>query len=130
MHFGLETRMPFLDYKIYEFSKSLPNNFKINKGEQKIILKRLLERYLPLELFQRPKQGFISPITDIIEYNIDFIENLFKDDQVLQLSQINHKLTIKELESFKKGDYSNQYNLWDLIVFHLWLKNNIGNIIE
>ena len=42
MHFGLETRMPFLDYKIYEFSKSLPNNFKIYKGEQKLFLKGCL----------------------------------------------------------------------------------------
>lgn len=130
MHFGLETRMPFLDYKIYEFSKSIPDKFKVGNKEQKIILKRLLERYLPRELFDRQKQGFVSPITDIIKHNIKFIESLFKDDSIDQFSPVNQNIVIKELDKFKRGNYSNQYNLWDLIIFHLWIKNNVNNIIK
>lgn len=130
MHYGLETRMPFLDYKIYEFSKSIPVKFKINKKEQKIILKRLLERYIPKELFNRQKQGFVSPITDIINYNIKFIENLINDNNLDEFNPLDKNISINELKKFKEGNHTNQYNLWDIIVFHIWLKNNINNIIR
>ena len=44
MNYGLETRAPFLDREVYEFSRSIDLKFKVNKGVSKIILKNLLSK--------------------------------------------------------------------------------------
>ncbi len=66
MAVGLETRAPFLDHLVAEFSWQLPLKYKIRgKGSRSITkwaLKELLARYIPRELFERPKAGFAMPI--------------------------------------------------------------------
>ena len=63
---SIETRAPFLDHKIAEFSRSIPLNMKSysNKFSRsgKIILKEILSKYIPQELYRRPKAGFAVPI--------------------------------------------------------------------
>lgn len=59
---SLEARSPLLDHRVCEFAWSLPLEMKIRRGTTKWILRRLLERRLPREVFERPKMGFSSPI--------------------------------------------------------------------
>jgi asparagine synthase (glutamine-hydrolysing) len=59
---SLEGRCPFLDDRVLEFAWRLPTTVKIRHGQGKWPLRRLLRRYLPETLFQRPKQGFNVPI--------------------------------------------------------------------
>lgn len=59
---SLEARAPLLDHRVCEFAWSLPLHLKIRRGSTKWILRRLLERRLPREVFERPKMGFSSPI--------------------------------------------------------------------
>lgn len=62
MAHGLECRSPFLDYRVVEFATRLPYEAKIDKnGKQKHVLRRLLKRYIPEKLFNRPKAGFCIP---------------------------------------------------------------------
>ena len=58
---SVELRVPFLDHKIVEFAASLPPEYKINNGEGKFILKKLMEKYLPKEIIYRKKMGFTVP---------------------------------------------------------------------
>ncbi len=59
---SLETRSPFLDYKIVELAASLRTSFKLRPWEKKYILKKLAVRYLPREVVYRPKHGFSVPM--------------------------------------------------------------------
>lgn len=62
MAHALECRSPFLDYRVVEFAARLPYGAKISAdGCQKFILRRLLARYVPEVLFDRPKMGFSVP---------------------------------------------------------------------
>jgi asparagine synthase (glutamine-hydrolysing) len=45
---SLEVRNPYVDYRLMEFSYNLPEHFKINNGTPKYLMKKLLERYLPM----------------------------------------------------------------------------------
>ena len=59
---SLEARCPFLDDRVVEFAWRLPTDVKIRDGQGKRPVRRVLRRYLPENLFERPKQGFDVPI--------------------------------------------------------------------
>jgi asparagine synthase (glutamine-hydrolysing) len=59
---SLEAREPFLDQETAALAAVLPMKWKIRGTENKYILRRLLHRYLPPTLYERPKQGFSAPI--------------------------------------------------------------------
>lgn len=61
MH-SIESRVPFLDYRLVEFGLSLPDNLKINKGVTKYILREALKKDLPPMIYSRhSKLGFPAP---------------------------------------------------------------------
>ena len=62
MAHALECRCPLLDYRVVEFAARQPLSSKMNEvGEQKVLLRHLLRRYLPEELVAPGKQGFSTP---------------------------------------------------------------------
>jgi asparagine synthase (glutamine-hydrolysing) len=62
MSVSLEAREPFLDHEAARLAAALPMQWKIRNGQNKYVLRKLLSRYFPAELFNRPKQGFSAPI--------------------------------------------------------------------
>jgi len=62
MAFSLESREPLLDHSLVEFGGRLPLVWKLRHGKSKWLLRRLAARYVPSELIDRPKQGFVVPM--------------------------------------------------------------------
>jgi asparagine synthase (glutamine-hydrolysing) len=62
MAVSLETRAPFLDRRVLERAFTLPLDARVTYRERKVVLRRILARYLPWELINRPKQGFTAPM--------------------------------------------------------------------
>ena len=62
MAFSLEARDPLLDKNLVEWSMKLPMKWKLRRGENKYLLRRLAYRYVPKAILDRPKQGFGVPI--------------------------------------------------------------------
>ena len=63
MAYGLELRSPLLDYRLVEFCfKNLCLENKIHKRKGKFLLRKILSRYVPMKLINRPKMGFAVPL--------------------------------------------------------------------
>ncbi|HEX7979611.1 MAG TPA: asparagine synthase (glutamine-hydrolyzing), partial [Gemmatimonadaceae bacterium] len=64
MAHGLEMRSPFLGREILEYAATLPTSLRLQDWDTKHLLKRVAERYVPPEVLQRRKQGFVIPASD------------------------------------------------------------------
>lgn len=64
MAVALEARCPLLDHRVIAFAWSLPMTMKIRNGTGKWLLRRVLARYVPQAMFDRPKAGFNVPISE------------------------------------------------------------------
>ena len=62
MAHSLEARAPFLDHEVLEFALGLPDHWLLDGNGGKPLLKTLLARFLPEDLFRRPKHGFSVPL--------------------------------------------------------------------
>ena len=60
---SLEAREPLLDHRLIEFAATLPEALRMRKGQGKWLMKRTMRRYLPDDILYRPKQGFVTPIS-------------------------------------------------------------------
>ncbi len=63
MAVGLEAREPLLDHRLVEFAATLPDHFRLRRGQGKWLLKKTMERYLPSDILYRPKMGFVTPVS-------------------------------------------------------------------
>lgn len=62
MAFSIETRLPFLDYRLVEFAFSLPDDQKLDGVTTKAILRRALKDRVPARVLERrDKMGFETP---------------------------------------------------------------------
>jgi asparagine synthase (glutamine-hydrolysing) len=122
---GLEVRVPFLDHRLVETAMGLPQEYKISKNQQKIILRELLAEYVPGKLASRPKHGFEVPLLnwfrrelkqtirqDLLSHDLVSAQGIFNPDAVSRL--------ISRLFSPNPGD--SHANIWALIVFQTWWK--------
>ena len=65
MSTSLETRVPFLDPRIFAFAWTLPDSARVGSGGLgKVVLRDVLARHIPREMFERPKTGFGIPLGD------------------------------------------------------------------
>ena len=64
MAFSLESREPLLDQDLVEWAMKLPLKWKLRRGQNKYLLRKLAYRYIPRKIANRPKQGFEVPIAD------------------------------------------------------------------
>lgn len=62
MAFSIEARVPYLDYRLIEYSLSIPGALKIQKGQNKILQKKALGKYtVEMILERKDKIGFGTP---------------------------------------------------------------------
>lgn len=125
MYVGVEAREPFLDHRIVEFASGLPLDWKIRKDTSKYILRKLLYRYLPSELFDRPKQGFSIPIFKWFSQSLNnYILEYTHTEIVKKTGLLNPRAVAEEMKKYNYFKQRNQeYNIekvWRIVSFMMW----------
>ena len=129
MFSSLETRAPYLSKDVIEYAYSLPLRFKIYKGQSKWILKRILSKYLPENIYNRPKQGFGLPISKWMKNDLkDWVNDILSKEINDKHNLFNNDIIIKTKNEHFKGLSNHEHKLWSLIQFNLWYLDNKESI--
>jgi asparagine synthase (glutamine-hydrolysing) len=125
MAYSVEIRSPFLDYRVIEYARSLPTNFRYKKGIRKKILRDILTNYIPEKVFDQPKKGFSIPLADWIRGSLkEEIKSEFSSEHFNKIPNLDTKKIhrIFKLHLENKGDYS--MYIWRVFVLSTWIKKN------
>ncbi|TAL69640.1 MAG: asparagine synthase (glutamine-hydrolyzing) [Bacteroidetes bacterium] len=101
MAHSVEARLPFLDYRLVEFTVNIPTQYKFKGTLQKTILRESMKPYLPTPIYERrDKIGFSTPIEqNIIFKNQDlfcFMENYLKKSDIWKYGWIDTSKYVKD----------------------------------
>jgi len=120
MSVGLESREPFLDHRLAQLAARIPNKLKSSNGTSKYILKKILHKYLPPDLVDRPKKGFTIPLADWLRGELNpLLMDYLNESKIKSDGIFNHKMVSYYLEELKKGSV-NVHKLWYLLMFQMW----------
>ena len=121
MAWSLEARVPLLDHRVVEHAWSLPADLKIRSGETKWILRRVLERYVPRALFERPKMGFAAPIDRWLRGPLlDWAADLLDSRTLAEAGLFNVGLVRRRWEEHQAGTRNWQHSLWIVLMAQAW----------
>ena len=121
---SVESRTPFLDYRLVELAISLPDEFKISYGQTKYIMRRALINTVPNKIMSRhDKMGFVTPEDTWIYNDKDFFMSNLKEaceffSNLLDSSKVIERfnLDLKAKNILPGSIY------WRIIIAHIWAK--------
>jgi asparagine synthase (glutamine-hydrolysing) len=121
MAVGLETRVPMLDHRVVEFSCRLPHDILTKDGQSKWPLRKILDRYVPRDLIDRPKMGFGVPIDTWLRGDLrEWAEDLLCETRLLQEGFFNPGEVREAWSQHLSGQRNMQYQLWCVLMFQAW----------
>lgn len=119
---SLEAREPLLDHRIIEFAWTLPLSMKVRGREGKYILRRILDRYVPRELIDRPKMGFKVPIQSWMTGPLrGWAEELLSERKLGEHGLLDVGQVRKVWSDTLAGRTHQPDHLWAVLMLQAWL---------
>jgi asparagine synthase (glutamine-hydrolysing) len=145
MAYGLETRVPFLDNDLVDFATHIPVRLKLkdladvirlNENEPgktqryyektkdgKLVLRKVMGRYIPFEVTDAEKQGFSAPDASWFRgESIDYVKRTVYNDYA-DIYQFMDKEAVRRLvDEHLQGKQNRRLLIWSLLSLEWWLR--------
>jgi asparagine synthase (glutamine-hydrolysing) len=120
---SIESRVPFLDYRLVEFSLNIPREYKINQGLTKRILRQAVKNFVPFDVCNRAdKMGFVTPEELwAIRDNPELIRLKLEDVVINSCNLINENIG-NIFDEMIAGKRNYDFRVWRAISFSEWVK--------
>jgi len=125
MAWGLETRVPFLDYEVVELAARIPAELKVKDGG-KYVLKEAARQIVPAEVIDRPKGYFPVPALKYIRGPfLDFVHGILDSDAARHRGLFN-RAYVERLLSNPEGELTpkGHSKLWQIALLECWLQTH------
>jgi asparagine synthase (glutamine-hydrolysing) len=124
MAFGVETRLPFLDYRLVEFLYGLEAGLKIRRGWTKAVLRDAMEGILPEEVRWRvDKMGFGTPEDQWFRTSLrDMTREVLADSRTRARGYLDVDAALQEFDAHVAGQKNLAFTLWRWLNLELWCR--------
>jgi asparagine synthase (glutamine-hydrolysing) len=129
---SLESRVPFLDHTLVEFTARLPDRMKLRRLTTKYVLRRSMKGVLPEAILTRPKMGFPAPIGAWFRgaYR-SVIDDYALSARSLDRGVFDPAVVRNLVAEHQSGARDHSQRLWSLVNFEMWARQFIdGEIYE
>jgi len=124
MAYSLETRLPLLDPSVVEFAWQLPMDMKIRGGTGKWVLRKVLDKFVPRELIDRPKSGFDPPLGDWLRGPLrDWAEELLDPRRLTEQGFLDPTKVRQRWRQHLRGTRNHDYALWAVLMFQAHIES-------
>jgi asparagine synthase (glutamine-hydrolysing) len=121
MAVSLETRVPFLDHRVAEVAARIPLDMKVHGRSGKRILRELLYRHAPRELFKRPKAGFAIPVGHWIRGPLrPWAEDLLNPARMAAEGWFDPAIVQRRWRDHVEGRSDSTPAIWAILMFQAW----------
>ncbi len=125
MAFSIETRIPFLDYRLVEFVFSLPDRMKLRDGKTKYVLREAMKDSLPRAIYDRhDKVGFAAPEDIWLKDKkiMKYVTEILTSKGTISRGYYDSKGVDSLLNRYKNGEPSLAKKIWALVNLELWFR--------
>ena len=122
---SIESRVPFLDHKLAEFSARMPREMKLRGGTTKWILREAMKGILPSEILDRPKMGFPVPVGQWFRGEFKHIVDEYVLGDRATSRGIFDASFVQSLVARHNGGENHDERLWSLVNFEIWQRRFI-----
>ena len=122
MSVSLEARVPLLDHRVAAFAFSLPEPLCSDGQTGKLILRRVLARYVPKELFERPKKGFGIPLGAWLRGPLRPWAEALLEPGALTANGLRPEPVRQVWQQHLCGPLSRETELWIILMYQAWCR--------
>ncbi len=122
---SLEVRCPILDYRVLELAWRIPVTEKFSDGQCKAPLRKILHRYVPPKLVDRPKAGFGVPIGDWLRGPLEpWASELLRPERLQREGIFNPAPITRLWDEHRRGEADWRFQLWAVLMFQSWFEQS------
>ena len=122
---GAALRYPFWDGATDRYLRQLPTQYRYSPTQPKRILRELLARYVPRQIWDSPKHGFDFPLHAFLaDDNFSLVRRhldpgFWTHMRILDAERVQHFAT-----QFMAGDRRMTFRVWALVMLGAWLQKH------
>jgi asparagine synthase (glutamine-hydrolysing) len=124
---SLETRLPLLSHEVVDLAWRIPSSMKVKNDTSKWVLRKVLSKYVPEEMVNRPKMGFSVPVAkwlrgELKEWAEDLLATIDTNSGALQ-----KKVVQRAWLEHMSGKQDHSHRLWAVLMYLSWCENRNFN---
>ena len=122
---SIESRVPLLDVKLFNFINSLPSNIKTERGNKKRLFRNAMKGKLPDNILYRPKYPFGVPLERYFidsKQNHHIINKIFNESVLVKKNIVDPKILGSLIRKFLNGNNIHADLIWNFVNLELWYR--------
>jgi asparagine synthase (glutamine-hydrolysing) len=123
---SIESRVPFLDWDLVDFSTRMPERMKLRGWTTKYVLRRAMRDLLPREILTRPKVSFPVPVGTWFRGRFRHgVDEYVLGERVRERAMLNCAALARLVAEHQSGRRDHAQGLWSLVNLEMWMRQAI-----